>query len=82
MLELTLFCKSYRNDLLRVVRLAQSIRQFNSEAIPFYVSVPEQDHALFSEKLTEFDVILLTDEDRCCMVSLVISMQIFDLLTP
>lgn len=62
MLELTLFCKSYRNDLLRIIRLAQSIRQFNSEGIPFYVSVPEQDHALFSEKLTKFDVILLTDE--------------------
>lgn len=62
MLDLTLYCKSYRNDLLRLVRLAQSIRQFNADSIPFYVSVPENDFSLFEEKIAGLNVLLIKDE--------------------
>lgn len=62
MLDLTLFCKSYRNDLLRLVRLAESIHLFNEDGIPFYVSVPAQDLMLFQEQLANLNVNLLTDE--------------------
>ena len=59
---LVLFCKSYRTDLKRVVRLAASIRDHNIEHIPFYVSVPTADLALFREHLSGLGVELLTDE--------------------
>lgn len=64
---LALYCKSYRIDLKRVVRLAKSIAHFNAENIPFYVSVPKSDTDLFNEHLTDFDVKIITDESiiRC-----------------
>jgi len=60
---LSLYCKSYSTDLRRLVRLAQSVRQFNVEALPFYVSVPQAELALFREHLTGLDVQLMADED-------------------
>ena len=41
MKELLLYCKSYRNDFLRLKRLLHSIKQFNIDRIPFYISTPE-----------------------------------------
>jgi hypothetical protein len=60
--KLVLYCKSYRNDLLRLERLAHSVQQFNVDSIPFYVSVPEQDFSLFEEKLSGLNVNLIKDE--------------------
>jgi len=57
-----LYCKSYRTDVKRVARLARSIRQYNVDQIPFYVSAPEADMDLFREYLSNLDVELLTDE--------------------
>jgi Family of unknown function (DUF6492) len=58
-----LYCKSYSTDLKRVIRLAESIQQFNAENIPFYVSVPQAELPLFREHLGSLDVALLADED-------------------
>lgn len=58
-----LYCKSYRTDLNRVIRLAKSVLQFNAENIPFYVSVPLSDVALFQEHLKSLNVELISDED-------------------
>lgn len=63
MKNFVLYCKSYRNDVLRVKRLAESIEQFNHEQIPFYVSVPSSDMALFRETLFGRSAILITDEE-------------------
>ena len=63
MTSLALYCKSYSTDLRRLVRLAESVRQFNVEGLPFYVSVPEAELSLFREHLTGHDVQLLTDSD-------------------
>ncbi len=57
-----LYCKSYRVDARRVVRLAQSVNQYNTDHIPFFVSVPQADMELFSELLQGENVELLTDE--------------------
>lgn len=57
-----LYCKSYRTDLKRVVRLAQSVRKYNTDHIPFYISAPQTDIALFQDHLQGLDVELLTDE--------------------
>lgn len=63
MRELVLYCKSYRIDLLRLERLVRSVRQFNADSIPFYVSVPEQDFSLFKERITVQNFNLIKDED-------------------
>lgn len=63
MRPLTLYCKSYSTDLRRLVRLAQTIQQFNTEQIPFYVSVPKAELPLFREHLAGLGVQLLADED-------------------
>lgn len=59
----SLYCKSYSNDLRRVVRLAQSVQQYNREELPFYVSVPEAELPLFQQYLTGLSVNLIADED-------------------
>lgn len=58
-----LYCKSYSTDLLRVVRLAESIHRFNTEQIPFHVSVPRAELPLFREHLQGLGVNLLADEE-------------------
>lgn len=60
---LSLYCKSFRTDLKRVVRLAQSVDRFNQDGLPFAVSVPREDLALFQEHLRDYKVVLLADED-------------------
>lgn len=63
MSNLVLYCKSYSTDLKRLLRLAQSIQTFNRERIPFHVSVPQAERALFEAHLREFEVVLHSDED-------------------
>lgn len=61
-MSLTLYCKSYRTDLKRAIRLEKSIRQFNAEKIPFYLSAPAVDVPLFKEHLVNFDVEVIADD--------------------
>jgi hypothetical protein len=63
MTPFALYCKSYSVDLRRVVRLAESVQQFNHERLPFYVSVPATELPLFREHLKGLGVALLSDED-------------------
>src|SRR5882672_2416558 len=58
-----LFCKSYRDDVLRARRLAESIQRFNAGSLPFYLSVPSQDLPLFREKCAGLKLELIADED-------------------
>src|SRR5574343_518700 len=58
----TLYCKSYRVDLRRVMRLAQSVAEFNKEKIPFYISVPKSDLGLFRLHLDGLAVEIIEDE--------------------
>lgn len=63
MKKFVLYCKSYQNDVLRVKRLAESIEKFNHEQIPFYVSVPSLDMALFQEALVGLSITFIRDEE-------------------
>lgn len=40
MKDIVLYCKSYRRDFLRLKRLLDSIENFNTDQIPFYISTP------------------------------------------
>jgi hypothetical protein len=59
---IVLYCKSYKTDLKRTVRLAQSIERFNADAIPFYISTPNEDLDLFRERLSGLQVNLIDDD--------------------
>jgi hypothetical protein len=59
---LSLFCKSYRTDLFRIIRLVHSVELFNVEKVPFFISVPHNDIEIFKEHLEEYDVGILEDE--------------------
>lgn len=60
--SITLYCKSYRNDLKRVIRLAESISRFNVDQIPFCLSVPGPDLALFREHLANQSLEIIDDD--------------------
>lgn len=61
--KITIFCKSYRNDLNRAAELAESVRRFNSDSLPFYISVPANDLGLFRNHIGTGDIEWLSDED-------------------
>ena len=58
-----LYCKSYRNDFLRVKRLLASITQFNTDRLPFYISTPKADLALLREIVGQHGYIWVEDEE-------------------
>jgi len=60
---ISIFCKSYRNDLRRAAALAESVRRFNNESLPFYISVPRNDSSLFRNQIGTGDIKWLCDED-------------------
>lgn len=62
MTTLALYCKSYKTDLRRLVRLMQSIERFNETRIPVYVSVPESELDLFRQHLATTSAHLISDE--------------------
>ena len=60
--KLVLYCKSYINDLEHVKILLDSVKEFNIESIPFYISVPKAHFDTFKKELIG-DYTLLIDED-------------------
>lgn len=63
MLNLVLYCCTFRKDLLRTVKLAESIRKHNVTHIPFYISVPSDDVELFKEHLEGLEVTVFDEKD-------------------
>lgn len=62
MKDLILYCKSYRNDFLRLKRLLISIQEFNVEKIPFYISTPASDREVLIEVLGVDGYLWVSDE--------------------
>jgi len=60
--KLVLYCKSYAPDIDRVINLSNSIKKYNIDNLPFYISVPLADYNLFKTKLPSF-ANLIKDED-------------------
>lgn len=63
MMQIVLFCKSYINDFLRLMKLSESISKYNFDNIPFYISVPSEDYEHFKRALNHKNFFLLKDED-------------------
>lgn len=58
--KIVLYCKSFNRDFERVKILLESIKKYNLDNIPFYISVPKSDYNLFSQL---DGVSLILDED-------------------
>ena len=64
MKDFVLYCKSYRNDFLRLKRLLVSVEQFNADRLPFYISTPKADKATLEEILGDAgNYLWVADED-------------------
>ena len=63
MSNISIFCKSYHLDLERAVVMAESVRKFNRDALPLYISVPNADLALFKSRIGTNGIIWLSDEE-------------------
>jgi Family of unknown function (DUF6492) len=61
--DIVLYCKSYRNDFVRLRRLLESINQFNVDRLDFYISTSEVEKNLLVEMLGEKGYIWVADED-------------------
>jgi hypothetical protein len=62
MQDIALYCKSYSRDVLRARRLLESVERHNRDRLPFFLSVPRADRALFKEQLSGLQFELLDDE--------------------
>jgi len=63
MLNFVLYCCTFRKDLKRTIKLAESIRKHNKAHIPFYISVPAEDVDLFKSHLDGFDILIFDEKD-------------------
>ena len=63
--SVALFCKSYSRDVHRAKRLVDSIEAYNSDHIPFFLGVPQQDLPLFRNVVGSMRCEWVTDEDIC-----------------
>ena len=61
--DLVLYCKSYRNDFLRLKRLLLSIQKNNHEHLPFYISTPRSDKDALIAVLGDDSYLWIADED-------------------
>lgn len=53
-----IFCKSYRGDIERVVEMSKSINEYNTDNVPFYISVPPEDVAMFKQHIPYYTEII------------------------
>jgi len=63
MKDIVLYCKSYHQDVMRASKLAESIRRFNGDHLPFYISCPSVDLSLFKNIVGNEGIIYVSDEE-------------------
>jgi hypothetical protein len=63
-----LFCKSFKNDVLRVKNLCASVAQFNIDKIPFYICIPSSDVDIFINCIN-FKALNLLDRGRFYLIT-------------
>jgi hypothetical protein len=61
--KIVLYTKTYRGDLQRVKQLTDSIKKYNRDNIPFYISIPKSDNELFLNNIDTDYVKIVYDED-------------------
>ena len=61
--DFVLYCKSYSQDFLRLKRLLESVKQHNTDQIPFYISTPASEKTLLEGVLGRSDYKWVADEE-------------------
>ncbi len=61
--NIVLYCCTFSRDLLRTVRMAESVTKHNKSEIPFYISVPDDEVDLFREKLKDIPVTIFGEQE-------------------
>lgn len=61
--QIILYTKSYSGDLDRLKVSIESIKKYNKDNIPYYVSVPRSELSLFTSQIDSTYVNLVADED-------------------
>jgi hypothetical protein len=61
--KIILYTKTYRGDLGRVKHLIESIKKYNKDNIPFYISIPKNDEITFKNQIDIDYVTIVFDED-------------------
>lgn len=61
--KIVLYCKTFSGDLTRVKVLSESIKKYNKDSIPFYISIPKKDKKLFKNNIDTNYVNIVFDED-------------------
>jgi hypothetical protein len=61
--KIVIYCKTYSGDLNRVKVLIDSVKKFNKDRIPFYISIPKREEQLFKDNVDTDYVNIVFDED-------------------
>lgn len=61
--NVSIFCKSYLPDMERAHVMVESVNKYNRDALPLYISVPENELDAFKKRITASEVRWLTDEE-------------------
>jgi hypothetical protein len=61
--KIVLYCKTYWKDLDRVKRLIESIKKYNKDNIPIYISFPKEQEKIFKDSIDTDYVNIVFDED-------------------
>lgn len=63
--QIVLYCKSYKNDVFRVKNLIESIKIFNKDDIPLFISTPSVDKKIFDKYINPSSYIWIDDLEIC-----------------
>lgn len=63
MTNISIFCKSYRGDLVPAAVMVESVRRYNRDNLSLYIAVPQADLELFKARIGIDYVHWLTDEE-------------------
>ena len=61
--KIVLYTKTFSRDLDRLLVSIESVKKFNKDNIPFYISVPSTELSLFNNKVDTEYVHIVADED-------------------
>jgi hypothetical protein len=61
--NIVLYSCTFSRDLLRTVRMVKSITKHNVTKIPFYISVPNEEVALFQDRLKAYPVSIFGEQE-------------------
>ena len=63
MKPLVIYTKTFSRDLIRLKVLIESVKEYNEDNLPFYISIPKSEFSLFKNNIDTDYVNIIFDED-------------------